>query len=70
MAPTAAVVRMVCARSRAEMPVVTPCRASMLTVKAVPRTDWLSGVIIGKRSASTDEKTSLNAALRDFAVEA
>ena len=33
--------RIVCARSAAEMPVVTPSRASTVTVYAVPRRSWL-----------------------------
>jgi hypothetical protein len=41
---------MVWARSWAEMPVVTPSRASMETVKAVPWPDWLSLAIGGRRS--------------------
>ena len=39
-------VRMVCARSAAEMPVVTPSRASMVSVKAVPKREefcWVMG---------------------------
>ena len=36
---------MVRARSAAEMPVVTPCRASMDTVNAVPKRDWFSRAI-------------------------
>src|SRR5262245_40485985 len=47
--------RMVVARSKAEMPVVTPCRASTEMVKAVPKQDVFSasGVIIGMRSSSS-----------------
>ena len=41
---------MVWARSWAEMPVVTPSRASMETVKAVPCPDWLSADMGGRRS--------------------
>ena len=38
------------ARSWAEMPVVTPSRASIETVKAVPWPDWLSVDIGGRRN--------------------
>src|SRR6185436_19306862 len=41
------------ARSRAEIPVVMPWRASMLTVKAVPRSERLSAVIMGRRRWAT-----------------
>ena len=46
--------RMVCARSAAEMPVVTPLRASTVTAYAVPRLSWLVWYIGGRsrRSAS------------------
>ena len=42
----------VCARSAAEMPVVTPSRASIETVKAVPRRASLRCVIGGRPSSS------------------
>jgi hypothetical protein len=38
--------RIVVARSLAEMPVVTPSRASIVTVNAVPKRDWFSGTCI------------------------
>jgi hypothetical protein len=41
---------MVRARSWAEMPVVTPSRASMETVKAVPIRVWFSTAMGGRRS--------------------
>jgi len=44
---------MVCARSAALIPVVTPSRASTLTVKAVPRRASLRWTICGRSSAST-----------------
>ncbi len=43
---------MVVARSRAEMPVVTPWRASIETVNAVCILAWLSETIIGSSSLS------------------
>ena len=45
VAPAAAATRIVCARSAAEMPVVTPCAASIDTVKFVPCIERLTGVI-------------------------
>ena len=42
-------VRMVRVRSAAEMPVVTPSRASMDSQKAVPKLEVLSGLISGRR---------------------
>ncbi len=45
-------VRMVLARSAAEIPVVMPSRASTLIVKAVPMCSWLSLVIGGSCSRS------------------
>ena len=44
--------RMVRARSPAEMPVVTPSRASTVTVYAVPRRSWLTRNIGGRSSRS------------------
>ena len=44
--------RMVCARSAADMPVVTPSRASMDTVKAVPKREVLLRTI-GSRCSSS-----------------
>ena len=44
--------RMVCARSVAEMPVLTPCAASTVTVYAVPRRSWLVWYIGGRSSRS------------------
>ena len=49
-ASRATATRMVSARSRAEMPVVIPWRASMLTVNAVCAASRLSAVIIGSPS--------------------
>ena len=45
-------VRIVVARSEAEMPVVTPSRASTVTVYAVPRRSWLTRSIGGRSSRS------------------
>ena len=45
-------VRTVVARSAAEIPVVTPLRASMETVKAVPKELVFSCTIIGMCSSS------------------
>src|SRR5438552_7896599 len=48
--------RMVCARSAAEMPVVTPCAASIDTVKFVPWTERLIGTIgdrLSRRACSS-----------------
>ena len=42
LASSAMAARMVVARSAAEMPVVTPWRASMDTVKAVPKPELFS----------------------------
>ena len=42
----------VVARSAAEIPVVTPCFASMETVKAVPKVERLSRTIGSRRSLS------------------
>jgi hypothetical protein len=39
---------MVCARSAAEIPVVTPSRASIVSVKAVPKRDEFC-CVMGKR---------------------
>ena len=50
--PASARSRMVCARSEAEMPVVTPSRASTVTVYAVPRRSWLTRNIGGRSSRS------------------
>ena len=52
-ASSAIATRIVCARSAAEMPVVTPWRASIETVKAVPKAEVFSqsGTIIGRRSS-------------------
>ena len=55
--------RMVCARSAAEIPVVTPSRASMVTVKAVPNREVLlrtMGIrcIFSARSAVMDRQMS------------
>ncbi len=52
-ASSATAARMVVARSAAEMPVVTPLRASMDTVKLVPNFEPLRRVIMGSCSAST-----------------
>src|SRR3984957_17113641 len=56
-----AATRIVCARSAALMPVVTPWRASMLTVKAVPSEGPLrpGGCIIGSLIRSTCSSTSV-----------
>jgi hypothetical protein len=45
VALAAAATRIVCARSAAEMPVVTPCAASIDTVKLVPCADRFTAVI-------------------------
>jgi hypothetical protein len=42
-------VRMVRVRSAAEIPVVTPSRASMASVKAVPKVEVLCGLMSGRR---------------------
>ncbi len=52
-APRETATRMVSDRSRAEMPVVVPWRASTLTVNAVWWRAWLSAVIIGSPSWAT-----------------
>ena len=49
---------MVCARSAAEMPVVTPSRASTVTVYAVPRRSWLTRNIGGRSSRSASASVS------------
>ena len=46
-------------RSAAEMPVVTPSRASMDSQKAVPKFDVLCGDISGRRSASQRSAVSV-----------
>ena len=51
-------VRMVVARSAALMPVVTPLRASMETVKAVPRNEVLSATCIVRCSSSQRSSVS------------
>ena len=51
-ASSAIAARIVVARSRAEMPVDTPWRASIETVNAVPSDAWLSRTIIGSSSLS------------------
>src|SRR5918993_3575496 len=51
-------VRMVVARSAAEMPVVTPLRASTETVKAVPRKEVLSATCIVRCSSSQRSSVS------------
>jgi len=43
--------RMVCARSAAEIPVVTPSRASMDSVKAVPKREVFS-LVMGRGADS------------------
>ena len=50
--------RMVCARSAAEIPVVTPSRASMETVNAVSYALLLFYFIIGISSCSTCSPSS------------
>jgi hypothetical protein len=50
--------RIVCARSAAEMPVVTPSRASTVTVYAVPRRSWLVWYIGGRSSRSASASVS------------
>ena len=59
-ASRATATRIVSARSRAEMPVVVPRRASMLTVKAVWRGERLSAddVMSGRPSAATRSSVS------------
>ena len=56
--PASASSRMVCARSAAEMPVVTPSRASTVTVYAVPRRSWLPRNIGGRSSRSASASVS------------
>ena len=51
--------RMVRVRSAAEIPVVTPSRASMDSQKAVPKLDVLCGDIRGRRSASQRSPVSV-----------
>ena len=48
----------VCARSGAEMPVDTPSRASIETVKAVAKRPSLRRAIIGRPSSSTRSPVS------------
>ena len=50
--------RMVCARSAAEMPVLTPSRASTVTVYAVPRRSWLVWYCGGRSSRSASSSVS------------
>jgi len=50
--PSATAVSTVCARSKAEMPVVTPSRASMETVKLVPNLDWFDWAMSGSSRRS------------------
>src|SRR6266480_2559462 len=49
---------MVCARSDAEMPVLTPSRASTVTAYAVPRRSWLVWYIGGSSSRSQSSLAS------------
>ena len=51
--------RMVCARSAAEMPVVTPSRASMVSVKAVPKREELCCVMGNRRRWSARSSVSV-----------